>query len=470
MPWSHTDDDYWRKLAEDEKAKNPTEGGMWRGRQYTKEQADAETQRVLDQRRAEQDPYNIDPNLYEYGGRKGYADQVANYNRTFGNDAAGRQAASVYGGQPGANMLHSRQNFSDTIGLLRGAADGSAPSQAAALMSAGTDQSIAAQQAMANSTRGGAAASLAAQRQAAGAANDLRAQNVNQMAALRANEMATARGQLAGASGQLYGQDIGLAGQQLGANMQQRELNDKYAVAREAMAQQAEQAQLNAQSMMGNTRVNAQNVADATRASADAARRQADSQTTGHIVGGASAALGAMAIMSDERAKKSVAVQAASDGYKAGYAQAQQEREGRQDRMTTERVFGGASTIPQLHEGIEVTPDPQEPELVDDTREPPKPPEYASLVQSQKALVPTTFKYRDGGAPGPSAAAPNQTYAGVMAQDALRHPVTASMVRKAPNGALGIDIPSGLSYALASEALNSRRLERLERTRGGGRR
>src|SRR5262245_9722914 len=84
--------------------------------------------------------YNLNGSSYEYGGRKGYAQQIADQNRAAGAASQQREGVNMYAGDAGKNLYESRESAQGAVGLLRGAASGQAPSQAAALMNAGTDQ------------------------------------------------------------------------------------------------------------------------------------------------------------------------------------------------------------------------------------------------------------------------------------------------------------------------------------------
>src|SRR5262245_6428288 len=100
----------------------------------------------LDQQRQETakvNDWSMDPNAYEYGGRKGYSQEIANQNRAAGAAAQQREGVNMYAGDAGMNLYESRDTARNALGYLQGAASGQAPSQAAALMNAGTDQSIA---------------------------------------------------------------------------------------------------------------------------------------------------------------------------------------------------------------------------------------------------------------------------------------------------------------------------------------
>jgi len=91
------------------------------------------------------------------------------------------------------NQANSRGTVTDSLSLLQGAANGTAPSVTQGVLQQGLDQGIAAQAALANS--GSMANQLAKQRAAADVGANLTQQTANQAGQLRAQEMATARGQ-----------------------------------------------------------------------------------------------------------------------------------------------------------------------------------------------------------------------------------------------------------------------------------
>lgn len=88
------------------------------------------------------------------------------------------------------------------IGQLQGAAAGQAPSAALIQQQQGIEAAQRAQMAMAASARGGADQRAAAMRQGQMAGSEMAMQGIEQASALRAQEMAQARGQLVGAIGQ----------------------------------------------------------------------------------------------------------------------------------------------------------------------------------------------------------------------------------------------------------------------------
>lgn len=121
-----------------------------------------------------------------------YGGQQANYSglQREGN-AVGQTGASQYMGAQGAQA--------NSLGLMQSAAEGNAPSAAELTMQKGTEDSIRAQMAMANSTRGGFGLANA-QKNAQQAGMAMEQGNAQQAGVLRAQEMATARDQYAQAA------------------------------------------------------------------------------------------------------------------------------------------------------------------------------------------------------------------------------------------------------------------------------
>lgn len=117
-----------------------------------------------------------------------------------------------------AQQGQSRGDQRDALGLMAGAARGEAPSQAQSLMAQGMNQAIAQGQAAAGGARG-AAALANAQSNAAANTMNLQQSTANQMAALRANEMAQARGEYGGMASNLRQADLARLQQSTNMNM-----------------------------------------------------------------------------------------------------------------------------------------------------------------------------------------------------------------------------------------------------------
>lgn len=169
------------------------------------------------------DPNAVDPNAYNYGGYEGgaqdwsdqalaqgqrsqqYEDQYAMQ----GAEAiqAGRQ--SMYAGEDpllSGKEEQSRYYQGDSLGLAQQAAYGNAPSVAQNQLTYGIGRTIADQSSAASSARGSAAMAMAQQNAMGNSAQALGDYN-NQMAMLRAQEMATARAAYQQGTEQMRGQD-----------------------------------------------------------------------------------------------------------------------------------------------------------------------------------------------------------------------------------------------------------------------
>lgn len=133
------------------------------------------------------------------------------------------------------------------LGLLRNTAEGTGPSAAQQLQTKQGQDAANAQFGIAASVRGGAAARAAAARNAASNASTIGQQTLAANRALRAGEMANARGDLLDASGKQRGLDLGAATEQAKLEAGQRGLNDNHEAFYEGLAQDTQQANLNHQ-------------------------------------------------------------------------------------------------------------------------------------------------------------------------------------------------------------------------------
>lgn len=153
--------------------------------------------------------------------------------------SSGQQAAANYTslGQAAAQRGAYQNNWAQSdqsrgqqqtaMGYMQNAAAGGAPSQAQMLGRNMIDQSLQAQMAGAASARGGSLAQAAAMRNAANMGDASRQQGMNQLSALRAQEMAQARGDYFGAASGMRGQDIGQQGMNMQSELAQRQLNQQ---------------------------------------------------------------------------------------------------------------------------------------------------------------------------------------------------------------------------------------------------
>lgn len=153
-------------------------------------------------------------------------------------DYGGADRYSGMGDQSRGLGMDSRGSQTEALGLMRDAARGTAPSQAAVLMKTGADNAMASQLSFAANARG-ASGIAGANYNAAGNVAKIQTDNINNTGALRAQEMSHARDAfMSGASGIRAGdmqqrqQDLmaqGMSAQQAQAQasleMQQRGLN-----------------------------------------------------------------------------------------------------------------------------------------------------------------------------------------------------------------------------------------------------
>jgi hypothetical protein len=253
---------------------------------------------------------------YAYGGRSSdsymqEADQIAQRQALQGQfgmaDAARAQQQAAMG------------QMGQTRGMMEQAALGQAPSLAEAQMQGGIDRGIQAQMAMANSARGGAAARAGAMRQAQMQGADIQAGVANQAAQLRAQEMATARGQLLGADqaqqqalGAIRASDQGQATTNLQAQMQNRAQNDQMMANLYGMGNQAAMTEMQARQALAGTQAQNDMTVQLANANLEAGHQAQQTELNKQLVsGGAGATAGAIAatiplMFSDRRAKEKV--------------------------------------------------------------------------------------------------------------------------------------------------------------------
>lgn len=229
--------------------------------------------------------------------------------QSFGAQMYDRPAYQQNYGSYDANAgrsLESRGQQGDALGLQRAAALGQAPSRAELLGRNMIDESLNAQMSAAASTRGGPAAQAAAARAAQSGAAAQRQRGMNDLSAMRADEMARARGDYMSGATAMRGGDMQAQGidlQKVGLETQneqfQRDLNQRGFTEMERMGFGVKEAQLNARTANRSAALAAME-----------AKRQADNQATATWIGGATGAMdagvrlsGADKKDSDERTK-----------------------------------------------------------------------------------------------------------------------------------------------------------------------
>jgi len=264
-----------------------------------------------------------DPNTPGDPGQGNGASQDVNRYRNLGVAAANRQAYQQNFDAANSdrnNAAYARLNQQDAVRLQQEAAYGQAPSAAQSLSRNMLDQSLQAQMAGAASARGGSLAQAAAMRGASQQAMGMQQQGMNQIGAMRAQEMAQARDAYTSASSQLRGQDYqsqALAQQQAGMQ-QQSEL---------AQRQMNQQAQQNYEQMGWNTQ-NAQLNADVQRYGIDQGTRNQqrdrdfkhDEAWTDRLWKAGGSLLDSIGNFSDENAKVPIGSLGAPQGYAASRA------------------------------------------------------------------------------------------------------------------------------------------------------
>ena len=237
-------------------------------------------------------PYQVDPNL------KASAMSIAN-SRVPIRQAAPTQIDQQQVAFQRGNAADARQAQMGALGLAQQAALGSVPSAAEIQSRQAIEQATADQFALANSGAGGVSEQVAAQRAAQNQAGQLARQGAADAAALRAQEMATARGQLLGGTGQLRGQDLGqlgfeggLAQAQAGLNQQTNLANLGAATGADALDLQRQQ--IAQQGLLGAETLgfNAFTAPQALQAQIMAADRDRQAQLFGGILGAGAGILG----------------------------------------------------------------------------------------------------------------------------------------------------------------------------------
>lgn len=267
---------------------------------------------------------NAPPDVY-FGGTPDAVRMASKYYQNMGNATYGNAAPQI--GSGGRNAIQNQMALgneqynqsaqyarmsadaqSDAMGNLQKAARGEGPSAAGAQLQAGTDAGIAAQMAMANSSRGQAGVANA-QKNAQTTGAGMLQNSANQAAQLRAQEMQQAQNaymqsanqmqnqygqQALGALGMGYGAanalqqgDISQAGFQAGQNA----LNQQGQMGYEQMAFNAQMAQM--QAAQGNQQARL----DLNKHNADKAKEATD---------GLMSSIGGMSMLSDARQKDNI--------------------------------------------------------------------------------------------------------------------------------------------------------------------
>lgn len=271
--------------------------------------------------------YGTDPNT---GAPTRQATPIGGATRAqqLGDVAANRTAY-----QPSfAQSDQARGSQTDSLAMARAAAMGQQPSQAQLLGRNMLDQGLQAQLAGAASARGGPMQQAAAMRQAQQGAAAFQQQGTNNLAAMRAQEMATARDQYGQQAAGIRTADMGQAALMSQNELAQRQLNQQGQLGFNQQAIDVNKA--NATNSLGQYAIDSQNWQDAANNAAARQRQESDisqhstDRTTGllgSVIGGGAAAgvsiVGSL-FGSDERMKTPVSMTkgitgAVADGAKA---------------------------------------------------------------------------------------------------------------------------------------------------------
>lgn len=246
-----------------------------------------------------------------FGGQQSSAQFNAQRARAKGDAAANRGAFQNDYGQ--SNEARGVQQ--QALGLSRDAALGKAPSRAELLGQKMIGDSLDVSLAGGASARGGPMAQAAATRAAAQGAAAFQQRGAADLSALRADEIARARGELMQGSSAMRGQDLGAVGMTAENERFQRGLNQQGELGFEGMANDVDyrQASLDMQGQMddsANWRAERQNQEHRWEAQAgmnQRSRQSATDRALGVIGGAAKGVGGAIAgILSDPRTKTGV--------------------------------------------------------------------------------------------------------------------------------------------------------------------
>lgn len=170
--------------------------------------------------------YQVDPRANQ-NAQAGVDSNAVRGDWAYGQSQANRGPQAVENAGLLGNEAGSRGSQQNALGLMQGAANGTAPSAAQGVLNQGTNAALAQQSAIAGSARGSAGIALAGAQQAGTAANIT--QNAgNQASILRANEMAQARQAYGQQANDLRSGDQSRIQQNNQNNQFNSQLNDQY--------------------------------------------------------------------------------------------------------------------------------------------------------------------------------------------------------------------------------------------------
>lgn len=338
------------------------------------------------------------------------------------------------------NAAQARGSQQDALGLMQSAAQGNQPSVAQMQMQAGTEDSIKAQMAAANSARGGGAAEALAQRNAQNNAAQAQQTNVFNTGMERAQEMAQARGQYGEMAGSMRGQD--LASQQQAMAGQQMAYNTAQAQAQLGLANTAQNDTMSlGMGGLGNQAAGAQLNADtANQALQQQAQEFNASQNSSMVSGmvGAATGLAGAGMMSDIRAKTDVAPQGRMWGTGLGAPSAPMQgvappgAGGPPSPTFTQNMGRGLMDVSR---SLTAAPPPQPMPISINSDERAKFGASRDTAADQflSTLQPYTYRYKNPD-DEPRTQPTGRPYLGIMAQNVERGPTGGTIVANTPRG------------------------------------
>lgn len=439
----------------------------------------------------------VDPNAFNYGGQPGAAAaQQGQYSENAANayGAGGRTGAAptINNAQQAQDQNNAYGTYAQQNGLantFQGMLDGTGPNLAQAQMNASTDQSISAQMAMANSSKGGLASALAsrnASQMGASMQQNAAQQSMigtiqqQQMAAGQLNSLYNNQGQLA-LGEQNLNQQNALAQAQLQAG--QNQLNQGYDLGEQGLSQQLGIAQMGAQ-MSGQQLLSSNQLASQGQGLQQGEFNAGQNQS---MFSGALAAGAGALMMSDMLSKTNVSPAGASSpanpdmgtlalnmpppptaqevssanqvADQASLQQSAQKQGGMGAMMSGFAQMGagagggGLAQIPMGAYGQSF--------LSDEDAKTRIPGGLTDADRFLASLKPATYQYRDP-RNEPTDHPTGDRYLGIMAQDVAKSPTGGTIVKDTPRGKAIEQMPA-LSAVMAGLGRLNERLSSLER-------
>lgn len=366
------------------------------------------------------DPGSSTYEEFEYGGKRGLANEEINRFRGMAGQAQGRPGVQVnqantdfarHLGVAARGMeMASREGQRDALGMYRDMATGQAPSLAQLQFAQALQAQQREQASLAASARGGGLARAAAQRAAAQNSASMGQNSAGMAAALRLQEQQQALAGYSGLANAMRGQDQGTRGQDLGQMGEDAKIAGLQAGFDDAQKARNDAYQLGLENMGMGVRGMQQ---------AGTLARQ-------------------NAIMQGQATEAGISSNAMSNATQASIA-----NDARTDRYVTAGVSAGAAMLPLL--------------LSDEQAKKDIRPADGKVSSFLEALRATDYRYKDPDTPVTS---PGR-HASVMAQDLEKSELGRRMVHDTPEGKV-VDYKEGFATMLASMAALNDRVGELE--------